>query len=127
MQRFTELQIWRRGHELALHIYRVTSGFPREERLGMVAQIGRASVSATSNIAEGAKRKSQREYAHFLNMAEGSLAETESRLRLSRDLNFNVAALINPLIAETDEISRMVCALRLSVEATLETAASNHL
>ena len=56
--------------------------FLTSERFGIVSQVRRAAVSIASNIAEGAKRQSRREYVRFLNVAEGSLAETESLLRL---------------------------------------------
>ena len=62
MQRFTELRAWQRGHQLALDIYRQTRAFPVEERVGIVSQIRRAAVSVTSNIAEGAKRRSNQGY-----------------------------------------------------------------
>jgi four helix bundle protein len=88
MQRFDLLRVWQRGHQLALDVYRQTGWFPAQERFGIVAQVRRAAVSVTSNIAEGAKRRSQQDYARFLNIAEGSLAETESLLRLSKDLDF---------------------------------------
>ena len=69
----------------------------------------------STNIAEGSKRRSAADYAGFLNMAEGSLAETEYLLLLSRDLGYaNEAA--EPLLAEASEIARMLRALRTKVE-----------
>jgi four helix bundle protein len=118
MQRFTELRVWQRGHELALQIYRRTADFPRQEQFGMTSQMRRAAVSVTSNIAEGAKRVSRPDYARFVNIAEGSLAELESLLRLSKDLKFSPTSALDELIAEADEISRLVYALRMSVEAS---------
>jgi four helix bundle protein len=120
MQRFTELRVWQRSHQLALDIYRQTRTFPIEERFGIVSQMRRAAVSVTSNIAEGAKRASNQDYARLLNIAEGSLAETESLLRLASDLDFGRRETLQTLILEADEISRMVYALRISVEAAVE-------
>ena len=117
MQRFDKLKVWQRSHQLALSVYRETSIFPPEERFGIVSQLRRAAVSVTSNIAEGAKRRSRGDYARFLNIAEGSLAETESLLRLANDLGFGAREAITGLIAESDEVSRMVYALRVAVEA----------
>jgi len=77
MQRFTELKVWQRSHELTLEVYRVTASFPSTERFGLISQPRRASASVPTNIAEGSKRQSNQEYARFLNIAEGSLAETE--------------------------------------------------
>ena len=120
MQRFTKLEVWQRSHQLALSVYRLTRTFPTDERFGIVSQIRRAAVSVASNIAEGSKRRSNPDYARLLNIAEGSLAETESLLRLARDLEFGPAESLKTLIAEADEISRMVYALRAAVEAEAE-------
>ena len=111
---------WQRSHQLALNIYEQTRAFPPEERFGIISQVRRAAVSVASNIAEGAKRRSNRGYARLLNIAEGSLPETESLLRLAKDLGFGRSELLKTLIAEADEISRMVYALRASVEADAE-------
>jgi len=73
---------------MVLEVYRLTSAFPPPERFGLVMQLRRAAVSVPTNIAEGSKRSSAAEYAHFLNIAEGSLVETEYLLLLSRDLGY---------------------------------------
>lgn len=116
MQRFTELQVWQRSHALALDVYRITATFPRAERFGIISQVRRAAVSVASNIAEGAKRQSPREYVRFLNVAEGSLAETESLLRLSRDLGFADDGVVGELVEEAEEISQMLHGFRQAVE-----------
>jgi four helix bundle protein len=77
MQRFTDLKVWQRSHGLTLEIYKLSKPFPGDERFGLVSQMRRAAASVPTNIAEGSKRLSNPEYAHFLNIAEGSLAETE--------------------------------------------------
>ena len=116
MQRFTELRVWQGSHQLALAVYRMTERFPRHERFGLIAQVRRAAVSIPCNIAEGAKRRRNPDYARFLNIAEGSLAETEALLRLSKDLGFGEPTRIDELVAESEEIARMVSALRTTVE-----------
>src|SRR5688572_25173445 len=88
MQRFTQLQVWQRSHGLVLNIYRVTQGFPVEERFGITSQLRRAAVSVPTNIAEGSKRTHQKDFARFLNMAESSIAEVEYLLMLSHDLDY---------------------------------------
>ena len=116
MQRFTELRVWQRSHALALDVYRITATFPEAEKFGVSSQVRRAAVSIASNIAEGAKRQSRREYVRFLNVAEGSLAETESLLRLSRDLGFADEAVVGELVKEAEDISRMLHGFRQAVE-----------
>jgi len=115
MQRFTELKVWQRSHALVLQIYRLTVAFPTEERFGLVAQLRRAVLSVPTNIAEGSKREGLQEYARFLNIAEGSLAETEYLLLVSRDLSYATPTDAQPLLKEIDEIARMLNALRKKV------------
>ena len=116
MQRFTELRIWQRSHALALDVYRITATFPEAERFGIISQVRRAAVSIASNIAEGAKRQSRREYVRFMNVAEGSLAETESLLRLSHDLGFADDAVVGELVRESEKLARMLHGCRQAVE-----------
>jgi len=98
-----------------LLIYRLSKGFPSEERYGLTSQLRRAALSVPTNIAEGSKRQTNAEYARFLNIAEGSLAETEYLVMLSRDLNYLPTADAVPVLAEADEIGKMLHGLRKKV------------
>jgi len=114
VQKFTDLRVWQAARALAGCVYRATNRLPREERFGLCAQLRRASVSVLTNIAEGAKREHRNDYAHFLNIAEGSLAEIQCLLVLCGDLGF----LLDPhseLRTEADRTARMVTALRKAV------------
>lgn len=122
MQRFTDLKVWQRSHQLTLLVYELTSGFPAEERYGVVSQLRRAAVSVPTNIAEGSKRSQQQDYARFLNMAESSLAETEYLLMLSRDLGYLDPDHAAPALQEIDEIARMLTSLRSKVQGSLPRA-----
>ena len=115
MQRFTDLKVWQKSHALVLQVYRITKAFPPEERYGLTSQIRRASLSVPTNIAEGSKRQTNAEYSRFLNIAEGSLAETEYLLMVSRDLGCLTAIITQPLLAEADEIAKMLHGLRAKV------------
>lgn len=116
MQRFQDLKVWQRSHALVLEIYRLTKDFPSTERFGITSQIRRAAVSVPTNIAEGTKRLGGQDFVRFINIAEGSLAETEYLITLSRDLIYlSPGDAVGPL-AETAEISRMLNALRTKVE-----------
>ena len=102
-----------------LQVYQVTKTFPPEERYGLTSQLRRAALSVPTNIAEGSKRLTNAEYARFLNIAEGSLAETEYLLMVGRDLGYLPAALTKPLLVEADEIAKMLHALRSKVSKFL--------
>ena len=116
MQRFTELRVWKRSYAFALEMYRATKGFPADERFGIISQLRRAAISVPTNIAEGSKRRTNAEYARFLNIAEGSLAEVENLVMMSRDLSYLSATQSSKLLAEATEIASMLYSLRVKVE-----------
>ena len=117
MQHFSELKVWQKSHALVLSLYRLTTRFPGEERFGMTSQLRRAAVSVPTNIAEGTKRRGKQDYARFLNIAEGSLSETEYLVMLSCDLGYSQKQETEKRISEISEIARMLYALRCKVEA----------
>ena len=88
MQNYTDLLVWKKAHELTLMIYKAVASYPKEETYNLVSQLKRASSSIATNIAEGTGRFSQKDLAHFLQMALGSSHEVEYLLLLSKDLNF---------------------------------------
>jgi four helix bundle protein len=69
-------------------VYELSSELPKTEQFGLQAQLRRASISIPSNIAEGAARGSRAEYARFVQIARGSLAELDSQLWLCQDLGY---------------------------------------
>ncbi|MBI2919946.1 MAG: four helix bundle protein [Planctomycetes bacterium] len=115
MQRFTELEVWRLAQDLAATIYQNTASFPADEKFGLTSQVRRAAVSISCNIAEGSKREGSRDYARFLNVAEGSLAEVESLCFLSRRLGFLQNTPSADLFERIDLLARKLHALRLQV------------
>jgi four helix bundle protein len=117
MQQFRELKVWQKSHALVLSLYRLTKSFPSDERFGLTSQIRRAAVSVPTNIAEGTKRRGKQDYARFLNIAEGSLSETEYLVTLSCDLGYLQRQETEKRISEISEIARMLYALRCKVEA----------
>ncbi|GAH32299.1 unnamed protein product, partial [marine sediment metagenome] len=83
MKDFREMQVWNKGHKLALEIYKLTGGFPKEEIYGLSSQIRRAAVSIPTNIAEGCGRGSAKELKQFLKISMGSASEVEYQILLS--------------------------------------------
>ena len=122
MQRFTELRVWQEGREVVAEVYRLTASFPKNEIFGLTSQLRRCAVSVVANIAEGSKRRSGKEYAHFLNVAEGSLAESECLLLLSQDMGFVNEPVCAALRARIAKIAGMLSNLRERVETEAECA-----
>ena len=108
---YRKLGVWKRAYALALESYRLTARFPRSEMYGLTSQIRRAAVSVPTNIAEGCGRNGDRELAHFLRIALGSLTELECLYRLSRDLHLAMPEQCEPLIKEGQEIRAMLATL----------------
>ena len=78
LKSYRDLEVWKRALLLIADLYRVTRLLPSEERFGLTAQMRRAAVSVTSNIAEGYGRATRGEYLNHLSIARGSLYELES-------------------------------------------------
>jgi len=100
---FEKLDVWQKARMLNIEIYQLTKSFPKEETYGLVQQIRRASVSITSNLAEGTSRDSFKEKARFSNIAFSSLMEVLSQLLLAQDLKYidkNQYQTLRPLIEE---------------------------
>jgi four helix bundle protein len=100
---------------LVLDVYRVTKGFPSDERYGLVSQMRRAAVSVPANIAEGFKRRGQREKIRFYNIGESSLEEVKYYFILSRDLGY--VGGIEERMAAAETVSRMLYRLIESVQS----------
>ncbi len=88
MKDYRSLAIWQSSHQLTLHVYRVTHGFPREEQFGLTSQLRRASASIAANIAEGCGRDGDAELKRFLNIALGSACELDYFILLARELSY---------------------------------------
>lgn len=80
------LRAWQSAHRLALQIFVVTQHWPKREVYGVSAQTRRAALSVPTNIVEGAARRGRKDFARFLNIALGSLAELQYLLEFARDL-----------------------------------------
>jgi four helix bundle protein len=102
---FEDLLVWQRAHRLVLEIYRVTGSFPRHEMYGLVTQLQRAAVSVPANVAEGFRRRGKADKLRFLNIAQGSLAESRYYLILSKDLGY---AKTESIKKDLEEVSRLL-------------------
>ena len=96
--RFTNLIVWQKAMQFSEMVYALVRHFPDDERYALSDQLRRAAVSVPSNIAEGAGRAGNRDYAHFLSIARGSLYETMTQLEMAARLGY-----ISPLDADEHE------------------------
>ncbi|WP_298624104.1 four helix bundle protein [uncultured Zoogloea sp.] len=103
------LDAWRQGMLLVKAVYDVSARFPGDERFGLTQQMRRAAVSIPSNIAEGAARSGAKEYAHFISVARGSLAELTTQIQIARMLGYldDTTEILNL----TDHVGRLLTGL----------------
>jgi four helix bundle protein len=83
-----KLDVWKMSIQLAKAIYDLTGRYPREEQYGIISQMRRAATSVPANIAEGAARRSKKEFVQFLSIAGGSLSELDAFMELSFVLGY---------------------------------------
>jgi four helix bundle protein len=111
MQNYKDLKVWNKAHDFTLAIYKVTVLFPKEETYSLTNQLRRAAYSIPSNIAEGCGKKSQADFANFLNISLGSANEAEYFLLLCKDLNYLSQANYESLFKEINEVKAMLISL----------------
>lgn len=112
MHNFRQLQIWKEGMEVAKQVYLLLAKFPASEKFGLISQISRCAISIPSNIAEGSSRPSNKEFAHFLSIALGSLFELETQLLLSAELGIVNSIDIEVIIANLIQLQKKISVFR---------------
>jgi four helix bundle protein len=108
---FRDLDVWKLSIKFVKDIYQITNRFPISEQFGLTTQLRRSAISIPSNIAEGQGRNSFKEFRQFLGFALGSLAEIETQLIISKEINYLGDDELIPLIGDLDIIRKMVKAL----------------
>lgn len=88
IRRFEDIEAWLKCRELVREMYRISRAGPFSKDYALRDQICRAAVSSMSNIAEGFSRNSDRDFAHFLDIAKGSVLEVQSLLYVASDLGY---------------------------------------
>ncbi|MGH8162648.1 MAG: four helix bundle protein [Gammaproteobacteria bacterium] len=117
---FRELTVWRAAMDLAKTAYRLTASFPSEQRYGLAAQLQRSAVSVPSNIAEGNGRSSTRDYARFVSMALGSVAELQTQLLLADELSMGEETRRHEALALCDRVGQMLSKLHRALICKLD-------
>lgn len=112
---YADLKVWSKAMDLAVMVYELGRLMPREERYGMTSQLLRAAASVPANLAEGYQRSTRKDFANFVSIARGSLAETETFLLLASRARLLTDESVSPALAVADELSRMLTRLRQSL------------
>ncbi|MEP6719770.1 MAG: four helix bundle protein [bacterium] len=110
MRPHEKLDVWKKAIDFVVALYKVTETFPKE-KFGLTSQLRRAAVSIPANIAEGAGRKSSKEFAYFLSNSQGSASEVETELLIASRLSYIQQAKYISLRSSLDEIGRMLTGL----------------
>ncbi len=112
MQDFRKLKVWEKSHILTKEIYEVTKCFPKHEMFSLTNQVRRSASSVPTNIAEGSNRSSDKEFIRFINIAIGSITETEYLILLSNELNYINEIERFHLIEMIVEVRKMLVSLK---------------
>ncbi|PAU93179.1 four helix bundle protein [Aliifodinibius salipaludis] len=105
---FEKLDVWQKSKDFTVKIYQITSEFPPTEKFGLVTQLRRASISVSSNLAEGSSRTSNKDQARFYIMAYSSAVEILNQLIISKDLDFLSEEVYKELRSEIEHVTSMI-------------------
>ena len=121
MHQFEKLKIWQKAMDVAVHFYEISSLLPNDEKFNLIHQIKKCAVSIPSNIAEGSGRNSDKEFMHFLGIANGSTFELITQLILAKRLNLVNEDLIQPTINQLVEVSNMTFSFQRALKDKINT------
>jgi four helix bundle protein len=108
MRDFRNLEIWKKSVGFTILIYRLTDQFPDKEKFGLTSQLRRASVSMASNIAEGASRNSETDFARYLEISMGSAFEIETQLIVSQEIGYITSEEYNSALETLTVIQKQI-------------------
>lgn len=115
-----QLDAWKEAVALATDVYKLTETFSKTEIYGLTSQMRRATVSVSSNIAEGAARFSTKEFAQFLNIAGGSLSELDTHIEIAVNLSYISDTQKKEIEPKIDSIAAKLAGLINSVRKRAE-------
>ena len=111
---FTGLHAWKQAHKLVLMTYEACKRFPSSEQFGLINQLQRASVSVSSNIAEGFGRTSKKEKVRFYEIAQTSLIEMQNQILVARDVKYLSSDIFKSIANQTVSVAKIINGLRNS-------------
>lgn len=112
MRNFREYDIWIDSMKLVKDVYSFVADFPSSEKYSLSSQITRSAVSIPSNIAEGASRNSEKDFARFLGISLGSVFELETQIRIFFDLNYMSERKFDSSIEKCISLQKRIYSLR---------------
>ena len=113
---YRDLVVWQKSIRLTVEVYRLAEKFPSSELYGLASQMKRAAVSVPSNIAEGSRRSSRKDYRHFLLIAFGSGSELETQIEVAKNLPFGKSLDYSHVSTLLEEVMRMLNVLVSKLE-----------
>jgi len=117
IQSYRDLVVWRKAMDLAGECYRLAKLMPKSEEYRLVSQLLRAATSVPANIAEGHGRGTRKDYANFIAIARGSLAETETLLTLAHEVGLIGEEESQPALQRATEVGKMLNVLHARLRA----------
>ena len=117
-KRFEDIQAWQKARRVSVEIYRLSGQGDFSRDFELRGQIRRSAASIMANIAEGQGRRTDRDFAHFLNIALGSLSESKSHMYLAMDLGYVDEKTFSDIYEKLDEVGRMVYSLITHLRCT---------
>ncbi|MBM2817519.1 MAG: four helix bundle protein [Parcubacteria group bacterium] len=115
---YKDLIVWQKAMELVMSVYELTAHFPKEEIYGLSSQMKRSSVSIPSNIAEGRRRGTRKDYRQFLIVAYGSGAELETQIEIAKMLTLGKNINYDTINRLLEEVMKMLNKLISSLQPT---------
>ena len=118
IQSHQDLIVWQKAMDLAAEAYRLSKLFPKAEEYRLTSQLLRAATSVPANIAEGHARGTRKDYAHFVTIARGSLAETETLFQLATKVDLLKADQVRSALDLCREVGKMLNGLLAKLRAS---------
>lgn len=116
MFRFEKLDVWHESIQYAIKIYLLADTLPKSELFGLNSQIKRAVLSISSNIAEGTGSSTEKDFAHFLDIAIKSSIETVSQLMFGKEMKYFSEESIKPLYQQAELLIKRIQSLKKSLK-----------
>ena len=126
MRNFRNYDMWKKSLRVSVEIYQVTRKFPSFETYGLGDQLRRAAVSIASNIAEGAGRKSEKDFAYFLQISLGSAYEVETQLYIAYKLGYITKETLDDLLSKINSIERQLYEMIHRLSQPIQSPSHSH-